>query len=211
MNPRYVGVISKKFVGTPKLNKNQRWFRIDAVIVDGKKFTYFSNPPKENPSAEAIEDSYPRCAEGVKVEIEYVENPGTDKQGAAVVYNNIEDMAPVGGSLSDDDPIRKMTAPRVPDYLKPAPHPDEPRPDENNPAHPVVRPHYAEVIRQPVAAAPVGDEQAWRIARSVAIKECNTAATGGFLPALAEVWTSKSDTKIQALASVMARWIVTGE
>ena len=55
------------------------------------------------------------------------------------------------------------------------------------------------------------DPQAWRIARSVAIKECNTAATGGFLPALADVWTGKPDTEIRVLASVMARWVVTGE
>lgn len=81
---------------------------------------------------------------------------------------------------------------RGPTPAKPSPYPDEPLPGFDGPS-------------------PAETGEAWRIARAVALKECNSQATGGFLPALAEVWGLPKDADIKAVARVMARFLVTGE
>ena len=209
MNPRTSGVISKKFTnGTAKTNAQGNWYRIDAVVIAGKKYSYFSNPPKSNPSAEAIEDRYPECKEGMAVDVEYAVNGD---------YFNVKDMSPSGSTLPASDPVAKMTAPRVPDHLQaPAHEIAQPLADlnPNGTAQMPTFPVRPDLTRHPVAAAQ-GEPKDWQIARSVAIKDCNAAATGGYLPALCEAWgvkqRSAGDVEIKALASLMAAFIVTGE
>ena len=199
MNQRIVGVISKKYLGDPKHNVNGFPMRMDAVYVNGVRYGYFSNAPKDNPSLEAITDRYPECVEGMKVTIEYAVTENNGK-----TYQNIKDMEPADSTLPADDPVRKMTSPRVPDHLKPGPVPDDPMPDLNPPPRP-------ELTRPPVAA-PSGDQKDWQISRAVAVKSVNRAAAaiGGY-DAVAMLWCDTHRPATIKVCDSVTRYIVEGK
>ena len=203
MNPRMSGKITKKYLGTPKHNSNGFPMRLDSVYVNGKKFTYFSNAPKDNPSIEAITDRYPDCHEGTAVDIEYTTSPKPDGTGE---YFNIKGMEPSGSTLPASDPVAAITR-RVPEHLKPGPVPEEPLPDLNAP---VGLKDFKSGHPQP--APTVGDEQAWRIARSVAAKPIFDAAIAeGGTNALFMSWNPENRPATVGLINSIARYIVTGE
>ena len=77
---------------------------------------------------------------------------------------------------------------------------DEPFPDLSGP--------FANATH-PVLARPVGDEQAWRIARSVGAKIVSDKM--GDWPMLSETWTRKVGSGTAEIVNAIARMIVTGE
>lgn len=207
MNQRVTGVISKKYLGDPKHNSRGFPMRMDAVYVNGVRYGYFSNAPKENPSLDAITDRYPECVEGMKVTIEYdvTENNGK-------TYHNIKDMEPADSTLPADDPVARMARSKVPAHLTtPAKEIDDPMPDLSQPPQgPRSVPSFSSTGT--TMTPPVGDAKDWQIARSVAVKvvaDCIVATKMDDL----RTWWIGDDSEIVAgeeLCNRLARYIVEG-